>query len=600
MTDATSPTPPPAAAAPAGRRFPLFQGLLPIDKARIPVDVIAGVTLAALAIPEVMGYTTIAGMPVITGLYTILLPVLAFAIFGSSRHLVVGADSATAAVMAAGLVGLAAVGSDQYVALAGALALMAAALLLLARLIGLGFLADFLSRTVLVGFLTGVGIQVACGQVGGMLGIPSGKGVTVASHDFDNTIGKLISTLQNIGDISWTTVAVSAGVLVTILGMKFITGKVPGALIAVIGSIAISWHWNLASHGVATLGTVPGGLPKIAIPDVPWSAIPGLMATAGSIFVLILAQSAATSRAYAAKYNDDFNENVDLVGLGAASIAAGLSGTFPVNGSPTKTQMVDGAGGTSQVAQMTTGVIVAIVLLFLTVPLQYMPKAVLASVVFLIGVELVDLKGMRDILRLRPSEFVVATLTGLTVVLVGVEQGIVLAIVASIIDHLRRSYRPPTAVMEPDADGRGWHSVPAEPATRTEPGLVVYRFSSGLYYANANHFAEDVMAFATGQTATDPLHWLCIDAASIDDVDYTGAQTLKQIHEELTERGVTLALVDVQASVRKELDRYGLTELIGARLIYETMADASDAFAARGSSSSAIPDDTTDTTGGSS
>ncbi|HEX7442442.1 MAG TPA: SulP family inorganic anion transporter, partial [Acidimicrobiales bacterium] len=374
MSDDASTTAPQAAPDPAPaakRRFPLLQGLLPFDRARLPVEILAGVTLAALAIPEVMGYTSIAGMPVITGLYTILLPMLAFAIFGSSRHLVVGADSATAAVMAAGLAGLAASGTSQYVALAGLLALMAAAFLLLARLVGLGFLADFLSRTVLVGFLTGVGIQVACGQVGGMLGIPTGKGVTVASHTFDNTIGKLISTLQGIGDISWTTVAVSAGVLITILGMKFITGKVPGALIAVIGSIAISWHWDLAAHGVAILGPVPGGLPKIGLPAVSWSDVMPLMGTAVSIFVLILAQSAATSRAYAAKYNDAFDENVDLVGLGAASVMAGLSGTFVVNGSPTKTQMVDGAGGRSQLAQLTTGAIVLIVLLFLTAPIAY-------------------------------------------------------------------------------------------------------------------------------------------------------------------------------------------------------------------------------------
>ncbi|WP_285658706.1 SulP family inorganic anion transporter, partial [Helicobacter bizzozeronii] len=223
--------------------LPLFEGLLPLDKPRLPVDIIAGVTLAALAIPEVMGYTSIAGMPVITGLYTILVPVLLFAVFGSSRHLVVGADSATAAVMAAGLAGMAAVASPQYVALAGALALMAGVLLLLARLIGLGFIADFLSRTVLVGFLTGVGIQVAAGQVGGLFGVSEGTGVTIGSHTFDNTIGKLISTLGNLGDVSWTTFAVSAGVLVVILGAKKVTTKVPGALIAVIGAIFISWKW---------------------------------------------------------------------------------------------------------------------------------------------------------------------------------------------------------------------------------------------------------------------------------------------------------------------------------------------------------------------
>jgi SulP family sulfate permease len=577
MTDTTT-----GAESPAIRRtFPIFQGLLPLDRKRIPIEMLAGITLAALAIPEVMGYTSIAGMPVITGLYTILLPVLVFAVLGSSRHLVVGADSATAAVMAAGLVGLAATGSDQYVALAGLLALMAAVLLLLARLVGLGFLADFLSRTVLIGFLTGVGIQVACGQVGGMLGITEGKGITIGSQTFDNTLAKLISTLQNLDQISWTTVAVSAGVMITILGMKFITGKIPGALIAVIGSIIVSWHWDLVSHGVATLGVVPGGLPKIGLPDVTWSDIPALMGTAASIFVLILAQSAATSRAYAAKYNDAFDENVDLVGLGVASIAAGLSGTFPVNGSPTKTQMVDGAGGRSQVAQLTTGAIVAIVLLFLTVPLQYMPKAVLATVVFLIGIELIDIAGMRKVYRLRRNEFVVAALTGLTVVFVGVEQGIVLAIVASLIDHLRRSYRPPTAVLEPTRDdspgGKAWHSVPADPSNRTLPGLAIYRFSSSLYYANATYFADQVLAFATDETG-GPLEWLCIDAAAIDDIDYTGGQTLLQLHGELHEHHVHLVIAEAQAPVRAELDRFGISELVGPDAIYPTIAAVLDAF----------------------
>jgi SulP family sulfate permease len=574
----------PEATAPRRRSLPLLQGLLPIDRTRIPVEIVAGVTLAALAIPEVMGYTSIAGMPVITGLYTILLPVLVFAVFGSSRHLVVGADSATAAVMAAGLAGMAATGSSQYVALAGLLALMAAVLLLLARLIGLGFLADFLSRTVLIGFLTGVGIQVACGQVGGMLGIPEGSGVTIDGRTFDNTLGKLVSTLENIGDLSWTTVAVTASVIVVILGSKFVTKKIPGALIAVIGLIFVSWKWDLASHGVSTIGAVPGGLPHLAIPDASWSDIPALMGTAVSIFVLILAQSAATSRAYAAKYDDAFDENVDLVGLGTASVAAGLTGTFPINGSPTKTQMVDGAGGTSQLAQVTTGVVVAVVLLFLTVPLQYMPKAVLAAVVFLIGVELVDLAGMRRIWAVRKDEFVVAALTGLTVVFVGVEQGIVLAIVASIIDHLRRSYRPPTAVLEPtdstSPDSPDWHSVAADPDARTVPGMTVYRFSSSLYYANANHFAEQVLAFATDPSA-GPLEWLCIDAASIDDIDFTGGQTLRQLQGELHEHGVRLVFADAQPPARAELDRFGVTDLVGADAFYPSVYAAVGAFSSR-------------------
>lgn len=570
----------------ARRRFPFFQGLLPFDRTRVWIDVLAGVTLAALAIPEVMGYSTIAGMPVITGLYTILLPILAFAIFGSSRHLVVGADSATAVVLAAGLAGMAVAGTDQYVALAGLLAIMAGVLLLIARIIGLGFLADFLSRTVLIGFLTGVGIQVACGQVGGLLGIPEGSGIEIGSHHFDNTIAKLVSTLGNIGAISWTTVAVSAGVAVTILGMKYVTGKIPGALIAVLGAIFVSWHWDLASHGVAVLGSIPGGLPKIAIPAVEWSDVPPLLATAISIFVLILAQSAATSRAYAAKYNDEFDENVDLVGLGAASLFAGISGTFVVNGSPTKTQMVDSAGGRNQFAQIITAAIVAIVLLFLTVPLSYMPKAVLAAVVFIIGIELVDIAGMRRVFRLRRDEFIVATLTAVVVVFVGVEQGIIVAILASIIDHLHRSYRPASAVIEPETAGPGFVSVAATPDARSAPGLVVYRFAAPLYYANANHFMEDVLAMLADES-TDPLEWLCLDMSAMSDVDFTGAETMKQLHGELSSHHIRLVVSEVIDEVLVSLDRYGIVELIGHDAEFVSMSAVLDAFQRRSRASGA-------------
>ena len=533
-----------------GRRFPVMQGILPWNRKGVPTDIIAGVTLATLAIPEVMGYTSIAGMPVITGLYTILVPLLLFALLGSSRHLVVGADSATAAILAAGLAGLATAQSDQYVALAGMVALMAAALLIIARLVGLGFLADFMSRTVLIGFMTGVGIQVACGQVGGMLGLPTGSGITIDGRTFDNTLAKLWSTLENIADISWSTVAVSAGVLVVILGGKALSPKIPGALIAVLGSMFISWQWNLVSHGVATLGPVPGGLPSVSFPSVPRSDIPELLATAASIFVLILAQSAATSRAYAAKYSDKFDENVDLVGLGAANIGAAFTGTFVVNGSPTKTQMVDGAGGKSQLASVTTVGIVAIVLLWLTVPLQYMPEAVLSTVVFLIGIELVDIAGMQRVWKLRRDEFVVAAITAGTVVLVGVLQGIIIAIVLSLIDHLRRSYRPPTAVMTPITGDRAgdWSAGRVAPTLATEPGLVVYRFSAPLYYANAQHFTEELLAFGTSD---DPPDWVCVYAAAIPDVDMSGAESLESILANLSASGVTLVFAEVMPEVRR-------------------------------------------------
>ena len=293
-----------------------------------------------------------------------------------------------------------------------------------------------------------------------------------------------------------------------------------------------------------------------------------------SIFVLVLAQSAATSRAYAAKYNDHFDENVDLVGLGAASIMAGVSGTFVVNGSPTKTQMVDGAGGRSQAAQVTTAVLVVIVLLFLTVPISYMPKAVLSAIVFLIGFELIDIAGMRKILRVRRDEFIVAALVAATVVVVGVEQGIVLAIVASIIDHLRRSYRPPTGVLHEGAGG-AWTDTPAVPSARTRPGLAIYQFAGSLYYANSSMLLEQTSALANDDA---PLQWLCLDAAAIPDIDFSGGETLRQLAGILEDHKIQLVIAQPDNQVRAELDAYGLTDRIGIDHIYGTLEDAVTAF----------------------
>ena len=306
----------------------------------------------------------------------------------------------------------------------------------------LGFIADFLSRTVLIGFLTGVGIQVAIGQISGMLGIPGGGA---------GPVQKLVTDFQQLPQTNMYTLAVSIAVLAIIVGCRKINKKIPGALIAVIGAIVVSYLVNLASYGVAVLGTVPGGLPKFGLPTgatlncEPSSA--SCLPVAFSMFIVILAQSAATSRAYATRYSESFSENVDLVGFGLANIGAGLSGTFVVNGSPTKTQMVDSAGGRSQLATLTTSVIVVIVLLFLTKPLAYMPEAVLSSVVFLIGIELVDAKGMRRIFAERPAEFWVALITALVVIFIGVEQGILLAIVLSILIHTRHGYKPKNAVL---------------------------------------------------------------------------------------------------------------------------------------------------------
>ena len=547
------------------RAWPVLQGVLPIERSRVPAEVLAGLTLAAVGIPAVLGYAKIAGMPLVTGLYTMLLPMAVYAVLGSSRHLVVAADSATAAILAAALTGLAAAGSERYVRLAGLAALLTGVMLLAARLARLAFLANFLSRTVLVGFLTGVGLQVAAGQLPDMLGVTAAGG---------QTLPKLVNTVRALPHVRWADVAVSIGVILVVVVARLSTRRVPGLLIAVITAIIVSWAADLAGHGVAVAGSIPRGLPSLGLPALGWHDAGALLGVAVAMFVVILAQSAATSRAYSAKYEEPFSEATDLVGLGAANAVAAFSGTFVVNGSPTKTQIADSAGGRSQLSQLAASAVVLIVLVLLTGPLAYLPDAALAAVVFLIAVELVDVKGMRHILATRKHEFAVALLTTAAVVVLGVEYGIVLAIIASIIDHLRHSYSPLNCVLVKSPEGH-WQPGPAGPGARTEAGLVVYRFGTSLYYANASRLVEDVAALV-GHGA--PLRWMVIDCAAIGDVDYTASTVLVKVVEHVRQHHVHLVLSSVLGPVRHQLDRYGISKALGQDAYFDTPGQALEAF----------------------
>ena len=547
------------------RALPVLEGILPIQRSRIPADVLAGVTLAALGVPEVLGYAKIAGMPLVTGLYTMLLPMAVFAVLGSSRHLVVAADSATAAILAAALTGMAVVGSERYVRLAGLAALLAGVMLLVARMARLSFLANFLSRTVLVGFLTGVGIQVAAGQLPDMLG------VTAAGQQ---TLPKLLHTVRALPHTHLADVWISIGVLVIVLAARRIARQIPGALIAVVVAIGVSRAADLARHGAAVVGHFPGGLPGLGLPAVGWHDTGALLGGAASMFVVILAQSAATARAYAAKYEESFSEATDLVGLGAANVAAAFSGSFVVNGSPTKAQIVDSAGGRSQLAPLTAGAVVVVVLLLLTGPLASMPTAALAAVVFLIAAELVDVKGMRHILAVRKQEFAIALLTTVAVVVLGVEYGIILAIVVSIVDHLRHSYSPLNSILVKSPIPH-WQSIPIAPGARTEEGLIIYRFGTSLYYANAARLMFDILPMLI---QGPPLQWLVLDCAAIGDIDYTASLVLAQAVQHVQQRHIRFALSSVLGPVRRQLDLYGISKTLDPDAYYGTSGEALEAF----------------------
>jgi len=350
-----------------------------------------------MSIPQALGYARIAGAPVVTGLYTLLLPLVAFAALGSSRYLVVAADSATAAVLAAGLLGKAPVGDAHYMALAGAVGLLTAGGLLLARLFRLGFLADFLSQTVLAGFLTGVGLQVGLSTLGEMMGIPV---------DASRTTHLVVQLVRGFPSAQLATSCLAGAVVATVLLLQHVAPRLPGPLIVVAAATGASARLDLSMRGVALTQRVPAGLPHLGLPHVAWLELPPLLPVAGGCVLIILAQSAATARAYASRNHEALDENTDLVGLSAANAVAALSGTFVVNGSPTQTAMVDRAGGRSQVTHLSAAAVVTLTLLFLTRSLRFLPQCVLGAVVFTIAIGLIDVRSLRAIRRESPGEFI--------------------------------------------------------------------------------------------------------------------------------------------------------------------------------------------------
>lgn len=543
-------------------RVGVLKGVLPLSRAGAARDALAGVQLASMDIPQVLGYARIAGMPAVAGLYTVFLPLVAFAFFGASRHLVVAADSATATIFASRLSTMAPASSAEYAALAAMVALLTAALLFVARVFKLGFLADFLSRTVLVGFLAGVGVQVGIAMLGDMSGVPGHAA---------RSVDQLALVVRESTQIHWPTLAISLLVVVSILACKRFLPRVPVPLIAVVAGIAASDVYGFAAHGIAVLGPVAGGLPGLSMPSVTWQQMLDLLPVAASCFVMIVAQSAAASRVFAERYHEPVDVNADLLGIAAANAAAALSGAFVVNGSPTQTAMADRAGTRSQVAQLVFAAVVVLVLLFFSRFLQYLPHCILASIVLTIAIGLIDLKTLFAIRRESPGEFALAVFTAAAVVLIGVEHGILVAVALSLLRHVRHSYRPHTMILAPGQDGV-WVPVPAVPGIETAPGLIVYRFGADLFYANDHFFVDDTRRLIAD--APNPVRWFVIDASAITDVDYSAARSVGELCESLKHGGIGVIFARVNRYLRSDMDRHGITPIVGASCIFGTLHEA--------------------------
>ena len=515
-------------------------------------ELIAGLTLAAIGIPEVIGYSTIAGMPVLTGIMTMIIPIVLYAIFGASRHLVVGADSATAALLAAGLTPIAIPASSHYVALAGLVAVMTGAWLLIARVLKLGFVASFLSSTLLVGFLMGVGISVAVSQLPKMLGL------TLHAH---GTLGTMVAIAKHLHEVATVPLCTSVLCAGTILLTKRFH-RLPMPLLLLGLSMVLCANSAGAAKHLSLVGMAQGPMLQLSLPHVSRGEWSGLVSLSISLALVILAQSAATGRSYARKYDENYNANRDLTALALANFGSALSGAYVVNGSPTKTEIVNEAGSRTQWAAIVTALVGLVTLFALRRPLAYLPEAVLASVVFTIGIHLVRFKELREVRIRRRDEWVVALATALVVVAFGVEIGIVIAMVIALINHVRRGYDPTNYLMHRDDHG-AWVAGTVAEHVQIEPGVFLYRFQASLYYANVEKFSREVRELAQIPSTRAVI----IDASAIADVDYSAGQEVVVIARRLADLGIELIFTHVVDRVAQQFEMFGVSA--AANVSYE-------------------------------
>jgi len=526
-------------------------------------DLVAGVTVAALALPSAMAYAELAGLTPVNGLYALLAPMVAYMLLGSARRLIIGTEGSVATLVAAALLPLAVPGSDDAIELAGTLALLVGGCFLVARVLKLGWLADYFSRPVLIGYIHGVAVVLVTAQLGKLLGISIGV---------SDPLGRVWEVVREVGDVSAATAAVSVVSLGVLLLMRFYVPRVPGSLVVVVGAIALSWAFDLQSHGIAVVGEVPGGLPSITLPTPPLGDVVRLLPAALGIFLVSFADEILTARAFAGKRHEHVRASQELVAMSAADVAAGLTQAFPVGASGSRTAVNDSMGARTQVAGLCSAAAIVVILLFLTEPVQYLPAAVLGAVIVNAGIGLVDPKAWRALAEIDGVEVAIAGVTAGCVVVFGVLEALVVAVGLSIVDSVRRSARPYDAVLGYVPSLGRYADVALHPSARITPGVVVYRLDDRLFFANARYVSGRVReAIRAAPTETA---WVVFDAEAMMHIDSTGLDALATLANDLPREGVTLVVARLRRRMRDEFDAAGVTETIGDEHFYDSVEHA--------------------------
>ena len=566
----------------------VFEGLRGVTWASFPSEISAGITLAALMIPLNIGYAQVAGLPPVFGLYAGIIPLAMFALFTSSRHVVGSPDAPISAILGALLIGFAPIGDPLRVHYALALALMCGLIFFVFWFFRLAFLANFLSRAVLAGFITGLGVEVLTNQARRILGAAhsidgSGlaakaeqlHGVMATSIDTTGYFVELIALFESIPHANLYSVAIGLGAFVIVRLMKKYAPKVPAALVALILMTVIAAVFSLDQKGVKVLGAMPSGLPSLTLPNIPIAdylrLLPGALAVVG----ITLCEALLLVRSCSRKHNTRADGNQVLFAYGMTSIASGFTGSLVSGPSASRTAAMDAAGSRTQLSSLVAAGTVALVMVFFTDQLAYLPTAALAGVVASAVLNLIEVKELRELWHMRRSEFWIAVVCLLSVLVFGPLQAVIIAFLLATIDLLRRASRPGTWVLREASDGS--HFVPEETDHAPDTsGLIIYRFGAPLYFANATLFEEEVEKLVS--RAAPPVKWFVLDAEAMVDIDTTGEEVLHQVLTSLAKRGVTFALSRANQPTTEMLVRYHLLGLIGKDRVYPTNRHVITAF----------------------
>jgi high affinity sulfate transporter 1 len=523
-------------------------------------DLLAGVVLAALLVPQGMGYAQLAGLPPITGLYATLIPLVVYFLLGPSRILIISPDSAVCPLVAAAIIPLAGADPDQRIALAGLLALVVGAIMLAGGLARFGFVTELLSMPVRVGYLAGIALTVIVSQ------LPKLFGFSVDSENFLTAVGEFI---QGLDQTDPTALAFGVGCLAVILVLRLISRKLPGVLIAVVGATALVGLLGLSDE-LPIVGAVPSGLPELGWPDVALDDATVLLGAAVGIAFVAFADTSVLSRSYAARMHQPVDQNRELAALGAANLATGVFQGFPVSSSGSRTAVVEDMGARSQLAGLAGALTLAVLLIAGTGLVHDMPLSALAAVVIVAVLGLFDLGAARRLYNWRRTEFALCLAAFAGVAVVGVLWGVGIAIALSLLNFIRRSWYPHDAVLGRVENLKGYHDTRRYPDATLIPGLVLYRFDAPLFFANADSFCARVRELA----GHDGTRWVVIAAEPITDIDVTAAETLADLQADLDADGRTLGFAELKDPVRDLLRRYGIEAAIGPEHFYPTVGVA--------------------------